>query len=142
MTIKPSKLSYITGRSLLALYFLLPGVAKILSPDTQLSLMQHHNIPSALPLLYIAGCAQIIGAVLLLTNRHVRFAAFGFVLYIIIINTLLHDFWNFSGMEALHETQNFFKNLGVLAGLLILASVSPKRSMRLKAILKSDKNYQ
>ncbi len=127
MTDKASKLYLTSGRILLALYFLLPGIAKLLLPDSQVEMMQHHNIPYALPLLYIAGAAQVIGALLLLVNRHVRLVSLGFVLYIIVINALMHDFWNFAGIEAAHELQNFIKNLGILAGLLLLAGISPKQ---------------
>ena len=87
-------------------------------------MMQHHNIPYALPLLYIAGVAQVIGALLLFANHYVRFTSLGFVLYIIVINVLMHDFWHFTGTEAAHELQNFIKNLGILAGLLVLAGMS------------------
>lgn len=124
---KASKIYIITGRSLLALYFLLPGIAKLLAPASQVEMMQHHNIPYALPLLYIAGIAQIVGALLLFANRYVRLVSLGFVLYIIAINGLMHDFWNFTGTEAAHELQNFIKNLGILAGLLVLAGISPKQ---------------
>lgn len=127
MTDKTSKLYILAGRILLALYFLVPGAAKILAPASQVAMMEHHNIPYALPLLYIAGAAQVVGALLLLINRHMRLVSLGFVLYIIVINALMHDFWNFSGMEAGHELQNFIKNLGILAGLLVLAGISGKR---------------
>ena len=100
--------------------------------------MQHHNIAYALPLLYIAGIVQILGALLLLINRQVRLVSLGFVLYIIVINALMHNFWNFAGIEAAHELQNFIKNLGILAGLLVLAGISPKRKLSLKAFLRSD----
>ena len=127
MTEKTSKIYTTTGRILLALYFLLPGIAKLLAPASQVEMMQQHNIPYALPLLYIAGVAQVIGALLLLINRQVRLVSLGFVLYIIVINALMHDFWNFTGVEAAHELQNFIKNLGILAGLLVLAGISPKQ---------------
>lgn len=127
MTDKTSKFYITTGRILLALYFLLPGVAKLLVPASQVEMMQHHNIPNALPLLYIAGIAQVIGALLLLANRQVRLVALGFVLYIIVINVLMHDFWNFTGTESAHELQNFIKNLGILAGVLVLAGMSTKQ---------------
>jgi putative oxidoreductase len=45
----------------------------------------------------------------------------------VIINFNLHDFWNFSGMEGQHETQNFVKNLGILAGCLMLAGFMGKQ---------------
>ncbi|MCF6220099.1 MAG: DoxX family protein [Robiginitomaculum sp.] len=137
----PSKVPtiYVTaGRILLALYFLLPGVAKLLKPASQVTMMEHHNIPAALPLLYVAGATQVIGALLLIANRYVRFAALGFVLYIIVINALMHDFWNFTGTEAAHEIQNFIKNLGILAGLLVLAGFSPKRKLNIKSLQHSD----
>ncbi len=123
---------------MLAVYFLLPGVAKLIAPASQLSLMQHHGIANAASLLIIAGVAQVLGALMLMTNRHVRTVCLGFVLYILIINATMHDFWNFSGAEAAHEVQNFIKNLGILAGLLVLAAISPKRGFGLKGVWKSD----
>jgi putative oxidoreductase len=127
-----------TGRVLLALYFLLPGLAKLLAPASQLSLMQHHDLAFASTLLMIAGIAQVLGALMLITNRHARKVCLGFVLYILLINGLMHDFWNFTGTEAAHEVQNFIKNLGILAGLLVLAAISPKRGFGLKGVWKSD----
>ena len=40
----------------------------------------------------------------------------------ILINVFIHDFWNLSGDIQAHEAQNFYKNMGVAAGLLVLAS--------------------
>ncbi len=138
---KSSLILITSGRVLLALYFFVPGLAKLLAPAQQLALMEHHNIPAALPLLYIAGAAQLLGALLLVSNRHVRKTCLGFVLYIIVINFCLHDFWHFTGMEAAHELQSFIKNLGILAGLLVLAGISPVRSLMpfsVKNFLRSD----
>lgn len=131
----------ITGRILLALYFLLPGIMKLLATDMHVALMQHHNIPNALPLLYIAGFVQILGGLFLLANRHVRNVCLGFAVYILIINLTLHDFWNFTDVEAQHETQNFMKNMGIFAGVLILAGQSVQRKIpfSLKELLSSDK---
>jgi putative oxidoreductase len=133
-----SALPMTVGRSLLALYFLLPGLAKFAAFDMNLALMQHHNVPMAAPLLVVAGIANPVGAALLLSNRYVRFTSFGFVVYILLVNLLLHDFWNFSGIEAQHEMQNFIKNLGILAGTLILAAASPKRALWPLALRRSD----
>lgn len=127
-----------TGRTLVALYFLIPGIMKFLAFDVHVDLMTLHKVPFPAPLLLIAGIAQVIGSIMLLTNRHVRFAALGFVVYIILINALLHDFWHFSGIAGAHELQNFIKNLGILAGLLVLAGISPARKLALKGLLQSD----
>jgi putative oxidoreductase len=50
--------------------------------------------------------------------------ALGFALMTILINFNLHDFWNtYEGVNPEREAQNFFKNLGIFAGLLLLAAV-------------------
>ena len=90
-----------------------------------IDLMTRHNIPFADPLLFIAGVANLALGGLLIANRYVGYAAYGCVAYILVINVSLHDFWNFSGMEGAHETQNFVKNLGIMAGCLVLAGFTP-----------------
>lgn len=130
-----------TGRTLLALYFLVPGILKFMAFDMHIGLMAHHGVPMPAPLLIIAGGASIIGAVLLISNRHVRLTAFGFALYIVLVNVLLHDFWNFDGIEGQHEMQNFIKNIGILAGTLILAGTSAKRRLTLGDFAKSDSAF-
>jgi putative oxidoreductase len=112
------------GRILLGVYFLLPGLMKIAAWGMHIELMQHHNIAFTEPLLAIATAANIGLGLLLIFNRYVRLAAYACVAYIVVINFNLHDFWNFTGIEAEHETQNFVKNLGILAGLLVLAGYS------------------
>lgn len=141
-TSNTSSWALVTGRILLALYFLLPGIMKFTAFDMHIGLMQHHGVPMAAPLLVFAGTAAIIGAVLLITNRHVRLTAFGFVIYIILVNVMLHDFWNFDGAEGQHEMQNFIKNLGILAGTLILAGTSVKRRLTLSDLTKSDAAFR
>ncbi len=115
------------GRTLLGLYFVLPGFAKFANWQMHIELMLHHNVPFTAPLLLLAGIANLILGCMLLSNRHVRLAAYGCAVYIIVININLHDFWNFSGIEGAHETQNFVKNLGILAGCLMLAGFTSKQ---------------
>ena len=133
-----SRFLVLTGRALLALYFLVPGLAKILTPESQLALMKSRNLPLAEPLLFFAGAASIVGAGLLFTGRYVRFAALGFVVYVLLVNALLHDFWNLEGASAARELQNFIKNLGILAGLLVLAGQSRVRWPRARDWWRSD----
>ncbi len=138
MTTHSSSLPVTLGRVLIALYFLLPGIMKFVAFEMHLGLMERHGVPAATLLLIIAGIANIAGALMLAANRHVRLASIGFVVYIILVNLMLHDFWNYDGMEGAHETQNFVKNLGILAGLLVLWGVSVKRTLSLSEFFKSD----
>jgi putative oxidoreductase len=49
----------------------------------------------------------------------------------LLINVFMHDFWNdYPGGNPQHELQNFIKNLGIFAGLLLLAARRPGDSPR------------
>lgn len=126
------------GRWLLALYFLLPGIMKIPGFEATTEMVARHNVPFPELAVWVSVAVNIGGALLLFTNRHVRLTALGFVAYILLVNVMLHDFWNFTGIEGEHELQNFVKNLGILAGLLVLAGTSAKRSLKFATVAQRD----
>ena len=117
------------GRIFLALYFLIPGVGKFLSWDRSVALMEAHNMKMIPVLLAIAGTVQVIGSISLLLNKHVVICALGFAFMTILIHFNLHDFWNtYEGVNPDRELQNFYKNLGIFAGLLLLAAANMDKS--------------
>ena len=112
------------GRVLLALYFLVPGIMKFVSWDMHIQLMEKHNMPFVPVLLALAGIFQIVAALMLIANRLTGIVALLLAGLVLVINISLHDFWNFSGLDAAHEMQNFIKNLGIFAGILVLSGHS------------------
>lgn len=112
------------GRLLLALYFLIPGIMKFVAWDMHIQLMEKHEMPFVPVLLGLAGVFQIGAAILLIANRFTWIVALLLAGLVLVINVSLHDFWNYSGMEGAHEMQNFIKNLGIFAGLLVLSGHS------------------
>lgn len=114
-----------TGRIMLALYFLLPGIGKFTAWDANVALMEAHNMAMVPFLLAIAGAAQVVGSISMLLNKYVAACALGFAAMTILININLHDFWNvYEGVDVKHEYQNFFKNMGIFAGLMLLAAIN------------------
>jgi putative oxidoreductase len=82
-----------------------------------------HGVPFAVPLLLMTIPLQIVGGLALITNRNARTAAFLLAGLTLLINVFMHDFWNtYPGGNPQHELQNFIKNLGIFAGLLLLAA--------------------
>lgn len=126
------------GRVLLGLYFLIPGIMKFVAWDMHIEMMNTHGVPIPAALLFVAAAAEVIAGVFLIMRSHVRLMALGCALLILIINVMMHDFWNFDGLAGAHEMQNFIKNLGIFSGVLVLASVSPKRKISLQKIFKRD----
>jgi putative oxidoreductase len=128
-----SSISIAIGRFLLGLYFLAPALSKLMEPSSELQLMDARGIPFAYPLLMFAGVSSLLGAVALMTGRYVKLAAYGFVLYVLIVNVLIHPYWIVPS-----EMQNFFKNLAIMSGLLILSGYAPIRWPSLSDWWKSD----
>ena len=86
--------------------------------------MEAHDMKMVPFLLAVVGIIQILGSVSLLLNKYVVICALGFAAMTLLININLHDFWNvYEGVSAEHEAQNFYKNLGIFAGLLLLAAI-------------------
>ncbi|MGB0289260.1 DoxX family protein [Aequoribacter sp.] len=113
-----------TGRTLLALYFILPGIMKFVAWDMNIALMELHNMPFATFLLPIAGIIQVVAGLCLLLNKHMMISALTLAGMTLVINLNLHDFWNtYQGVDSGRELQNFVKNLGIFAGLLVLAGL-------------------
>jgi putative oxidoreductase len=113
------------GRVMLALYFLIPGIGKFTAWDANVALMEAHNMVMVPLLLAIAAVVQVVGSISMLLNKYVAACALGFAAMTILININLHDFWNvYEGVDVKHEYQNFFKNMGIFAGLMLLAAIN------------------
>ena len=115
------------GRILLGLYFVVPGISKIVGYAGTLALMQTKGVPLAELLIPVTIVMQVGLGALLMFNQQVRISALLLFGLTIIINLYIHNFWDLAGDPGqAHETQNFVKNLAIAAGLLVLAGRSQK----------------
>jgi putative oxidoreductase len=113
----------VVGRVLLGLYFVVPGIFKVTGFAGSLAYMELHGVPFALPLLLLTILLQVGGGLAIIFDRQTRTAAFLLAGLSLLINLFMHDFWNdYPGGNPQHELQNFIKNLGIFAGLLLLAA--------------------
>jgi putative oxidoreductase len=119
---KLNNLFYAIGRALLGIYFLLPGLGKIFTYSDNLILLASKGVPLSVFSLPLTILIEISLGLFLIFGRYVRVSSIILFSLTILINIFIHDFWNLSGDIQAHETQNFYKNMGVAAGLLILAT--------------------
>jgi putative oxidoreductase len=114
---------FIVGRSLLGLYFILPGLSKVFDFASTLALMRMKGVPFSLVLLPLTIVIQLLGGIFLVLGRNLRLTAFILFGLTVIINLFIHNFWALTGDPSQgHEIQNFVKNLAIAAGLLVLAT--------------------
>ena len=119
---KLNNILYASGRMLLGIYFLLPGLGKIFTYSDNLILLASKGVPLSVISLPLTILIEIGLGLFLIFGKYVRVSSFILFALTILINIFIHDFWNLSGDIQAHEAQNFYKNMGVAAGLLILAT--------------------
>lgn len=118
-----SRLFIPAGRIILAIYFLLPGLMKFTQYDMHVSYMASHGMFWIPFFLILSGLIQVGGAAALFVGYRVPVVAFVLAGLTVVISLVMHDFWTMAeGLQRSHETQNFFKNMGITAGLLVLSS--------------------
>ncbi|MDC3098886.1 DoxX family protein [Gammaproteobacteria bacterium] len=120
-----NKYLYPLGRFLLGLYFLLPGLAKVFLFQENLAIVMEREVPVPSLSLSLVAIAQILFGTTLMFGKFVQLGSLVLAVVTILINLYIHDFWNMAdNPDQAHETQNFVKNLGIMAGLLILSKKS------------------
>ncbi len=112
----------LTGRALLGLYFIIPGISKITGFAAMSAYMEAHGVPLIPVLLGVTIVLQIGGGTSLLLGYRAQLMAFLLAGLTVAISLNMHDFWNLDeGPDRAHETQNFIKNLAIMAGLMFVA---------------------
>jgi putative oxidoreductase len=120
---KFDNLYLIIGRSLLGVYFIIPGLGKIFDFMATLTLMRLKGVPFSSVLLPLTISIQLLGGVFLILGHHLRLTSIMLFGLTILINIYIHDFWTLTNDPTYaHEMQNFVKNLAIAAGLLVLAT--------------------
>jgi putative oxidoreductase len=121
----------LAGRLLLAAYFFLPGAMKLADFEGTSGYMAAHGMVLIPVFLSLTIVMQIAGAVLLAVGYRVRLTAFLLAGLVLVISCVMHDFWNITdALQQQHETQNFMKNMAIMAGLMVLAGGNGAASTR------------
>lgn len=108
-----------SGRVILGLYFILPGaVLKITNMDGTSAYMAEHGMVFVTFFLILTILIQLFGGIAMVVGYKVKPTAFLLAGLTLVISLVMHDFWNIPS-----ETQNFVKNMGIMAGLLVSAGL-------------------
>ena len=114
---------FVLGRTLLGLYFIVPGMTKVAGYQGYLDLMASKSVPLVEVLLPLTILVQVGAGLFLIAGKNLRVSALLLFGLTILINPFIHNFWALAGDPGqAHETQNFVKNLAIAAGLLVLAT--------------------
>lgn len=119
-----------SGRLLLGLYFVVPGILKVVGFDDMAAYMTQHGMFAVPIFLVLTITIQITGGICLFVGYRVRPVAFLLAGLVLVISLVMHDFWNvYEGGDQAREMQNFIKNMAIMAGLLMIAGATPTKPL-------------
>ena len=70
---------------------------------------------------YLIAAIELLGGIAILLGIKTRWVAWAFVVWIIIVTGLGHVFWTMEGPARAANMANFYKNLAIMGGYLLLA---------------------
>ena len=117
----------LVARLLIVSEFVIALRGKIFGWEGQTAYMASHGMHFVAPLLAAALAIELLGSICVITGFKARGAAAVMAVYLAIVSVELHDFWNMTGNAGgLNETE-FFKNLGMIGALMMIAVYGPGR---------------
>ena len=119
----------LAGRIILGLYFIVPGgLMKIFNFQGTADYMAAHGMVMIPFFLVLTIIIQLGAGAALIAGYKAQIAAFLLAGLTLVISLVMHDFWDVTdALQRGHETQNFVKNLGIIAGLLGLSGLGAGR---------------
>ena len=115
----------LVARFLIASEFVIAVNGKIFDWSGQAAYMASHGMTMIPFFLGAALVIEALGTLCVVSGFKAREAASVMFVYLGIVSVRLHDFWNMTGMSAGLNTGQFFKNMGMMGCLLMIAVYGP-----------------
>ncbi|MGU7785067.1 DoxX family protein [Burkholderia sp. PU8-34] len=112
-------------RFLLMILFVLFGWQKAVGLPETVQYMASTGVP--LPPLFavVAVLGELFGGVLIVLGFYTRPVAFIFAVYVLLAALIGHRYWSLTGMARYMAMVNFYKNLSISGGMMLLVVIGP-----------------
>ena len=110
----------LAGRVLLSLIFLISALGHLGDPQGTMSYMLASNFCCVRFDYVVAMIFLLAGSASLITGFHARAGALLLIIFLIPATCHMHDFWRAEGIQRSIQAAMYFKNLGLMGGLLFV----------------------
>lgn len=115
-----NKFGPLVGRILLSLIFLTSGISKIGGFAGTAGWIASKGLPLAEVLTAAALVIEIGAALMIIAGYKARIGAAALILYTLPVTFLFHNYWAMPADQQLIQSIMFFKNLGLMGGMLFI----------------------
>ena len=120
-------LVYAVGRVALVAVFIKSGLEKLIDPSGLAGMLGAKAFPMPKVLAYAAGVTEVVLGALVAIGFQARLAAFGLFAFTIVATLIAHNFWALTGPARAAQTVQFWKNVSIMGGLLMVAATGAGR---------------
>ena len=110
------------GRLMFVALFLPAGLSKLFGFEGTVGYIESVGLPLPAVAAAAALALEILGSLALLIGFQTRFVAGVLAIFTLVATLFFHAFWAVAPEQAFVQQLLFFKNIGVIGGLLVLAS--------------------
>jgi putative oxidoreductase len=76
---------------------------------------------------YLVAAIDLFGGILILVGYQTRWTAIVLIVFVVLTLLLVHHFWTMEGPARAANQAHFYKNLGLIGGLLFLVALGSGR---------------
>jgi putative oxidoreductase len=113
------------ARIVISIMFITSGFGKLMGFGPTVEHIAAKGVPLPEIAAVIAILIELGGGIAVLFGWKTRWVALAYVVFLIVITPIFHDFWTMQGAERMANNINFMKNLTILGGFLLLYAFGP-----------------
>ena len=113
------------ARVLLASLFIAFGLRGVLAFPVTAAYFAKPGFPVPIAFALLSVAIQLVAGLMLVLGWRARGAAGLLVAYVLIATAVAHRYWEFDPAVQLGQMGNFYKNLAIAGGLMLLAAFGP-----------------
>lgn len=120
----------IFARGVLTFVFWSSGLAKLFDFHGAMAEMEHFGVVPAAPMAIAVIIVQLGGAALVISGRYVWLGAGALGVFTLLTIPIAHPFWTMTGEMAFLEMMFVFEHITVVGGLMVVAILGERLSVR------------
>ena len=115
----------LVGRILLALIFITSGFGKMMGFEGTVGYIASKGLPLPQVAAAFAIAVELGGGILLAIGFKARWAALVIAIFSVVAGVLFHDYWNADAAAKMGQQINFWKNISIAGGMLMVFAFGP-----------------
>ena len=108
------------GRVALGAIFIKSGLQKLMALGAFAASLAGRGVPQSSTWAVIGATVEFVGGIMIVTGFRIRVASLLMILFVIVATGISHRYWEFADAARRAQESQFFKNLSIIGGFLLL----------------------